>query len=122
MIKRDRMATQLADFADRRSYITPDGRHVLYGLDWERQKKLLWERCKGQCEHVFTVSSHNFAQGHDDFAGTRCRRVARHPHHVIKRSTKRNDAMENLLALCERHHIERHPEKQPHWRADALKA
>jgi hypothetical protein len=103
VLKKDPIATTLANFACRKSYVHADGREVLYKLDWERRKFELWERCGGKCEFIVPAT------------GLRCQRNAQHPHHKVKRSVRRDDRMENLIALCHLHHVEMHPKKQPQW-------
>ena len=108
MLKKDKEATRAAKFKDWRSYVALDGREVLYGGDWNWRVDELDDRCKGQCQGIVN--------------NERCKRSAMHPHHIIKRSHKRDDRLTNLLALCQFCHIAQHPEKQPRWREyDAYK-
>lgn len=105
-MKRDRQATEAANFIDPRSYVGPDGREVLYREDWDIRKAELWQRAGARCEQIL-----------ED--GTRCRRMGRDPDHKIKRRTKgsntRDDRLSNLQLLCGRCHELKHPEKYPRW-------
>lgn len=95
MPKADKQLTEARKFADPKSYVTPDGRDVLKGIDWTRRKEELWERCGGQCEHTLIAP----------FGGTvRCSAEANDAHHKTLRSRRRNDALDALLGLCRRHH------------------
>ena len=106
-MKKDAQLTELAGFADRRSYVAPDGREVLYGIDWLGRKLQLLERCGGRCEQIVS-SEGKFGPE------LRCRADAADPHHIIKRSVQRDDRLANLLALCRLHHnfLDR---RQPQW-------
>jgi 5-methylcytosine-specific restriction endonuclease McrA len=97
MIRRDAKATAEAHFSDPKSYITPDGREILFKADWHRRLEELQERSKGKCEE--------------------CSRPAAHAHHVLKRSIERDDRLLNLQALCHTCHAKKHPEKQVRWTA-----
>ena len=108
MLKKDPIATKLANFADKRSYIHASGRWVLYGLDWQRQVKQLAKRCKGQCEYLIPVDFENLCW-------ERCLRQAHDPHHIIQRSKGRDDRLDNLQALC-RHHHNMMDRRKPLWR------
>ncbi len=56
------------------------------------------ERCGGRCEQIVSPAM--------EFYGPelRCRADADDAHHVIRRSVKRDDRLENLKALCRYHH------------------
>lgn len=110
MPKADKQLTQQRQFVERKSYITKDGREVLYGLDWKRRVKQLEARCGGRCEYMIP----DLAEGGVP-EGFRCAREAAHPHHRVKRSKGRDDRLENLVALCKKHHRQQHPEKEPMW-------
>ena len=104
MMKRDPIATELCGFVDPRSYCTPDGRHVCYGVDWKQRKKELWARCQGRCEQKVGIESWQ-----------RCRSTAAHPHHKIHKGNggiNHDDRLSNLIALCQLHHELQHPEKR----------
>jgi hypothetical protein len=105
-LKRDRQATEARRFEDKRSYITPDGREVLYGADWAVRKQELWIRAGGRCERIV---------GTEGEAPVRCRSEIDHPHHKVKRSKGRDDRLEALEGLCELHHSLAHPEFKPRW-------
>lgn len=79
-------------FLDPRSYVTPDGREVLKGEDWDARVEDLRLRSGGYCENT----------GH--VPGYRCMALAQDPHHVVRRSVKRDDRLANLQALCRFHH------------------
>lgn len=100
-MKRDVQATEAAEFKDPRSYITPDGREVLYLADWSKRVRELRKRSGGRCEFV-------------DDKGVRCRnRSGRDPHHLVKRSKLRDDRLSNLSDRCRQHH--QHPEFETRW-------
>jgi hypothetical protein len=89
-MKSDVPATRARKFKHPKSHVTPDGREVLHGDDWDDRRFELLQRSRGQCEYSAT--------------GTRCTREAADPHHVELRSILRNDKLSNLLAVCRRHH------------------
>jgi len=115
MLKRDPEATAAQHFLDPRSYVAPDGRWVLYGEDWEAQKKAVWERGGGRCEKMVDERINWYAFPKARIEGERCRNEMADPHHKLKRSKKRDDRMENLIGLCRWHHDLAHPEKRPRW-------
>jgi hypothetical protein len=100
---RDEVEKKARGYKDKRSKVRPDGSESLYGKDWTKRKAELWARCDGRCEQLV---------GWGDKASLeRCRSEAMHPHHVIKRSKKRDDRLSNLLGICALHHSLAHPEK-----------
>jgi hypothetical protein len=106
-MKADRLVTLSRCFTDPKSYVTADGREVLYRKDWTARKEELRQRSAGRCEKITSD-------------GRRCRSAAVHPHHFpVRRRTKgsntRDDRMTNLLDICALHHALDHPEKQPQW-------
>ena len=94
-MKADRELTLAAHFKDYRSFVAPDGREILYKADWDQRKEELWERCGGRCEAQLEIIG---------VTPWRCQREAEEPHHVIRRSIKRDDRLLNLQALCHFHH------------------
>jgi hypothetical protein len=104
-MKADKELTLAAGFEDFRSYIAPDGRQILYGADWLARKKALWERCGGRCEAILEIIG---------VTPWRCQREAQEPHHVVRRSVKRDDRLLNLQALCHEHHSML-DERKPRW-------
>ena len=93
-MKADRAKTIAQQYLDPKSFMRADGSEVLAGEDWKARIENLRQRCGGQCEHR-------------DVAGPwsiRCTREAQDPHHIIRRSVKRDDRLANLLALCRFHH------------------
>ena len=107
-MKRDIQATEAAHFANKKSYIAPDGREVLYGKDWIQRKAELWARCDGRCERMVIVSLM------PNVSNERCRSEAQDPHHIIRRSQKRDDRLANLEALCRLHH-DLLDKRKPRW-------
>jgi hypothetical protein len=107
MPKKDKAATEAANFMDPDSFIFKDGREWLAGDDWIARKWELWRRCAGRCEETFTSRVSNKV--------LRCFNEGVHPHHIIKKSISHDDRLLNLKCLCERHHRMEHPEKQPRW-------
>jgi hypothetical protein len=93
-MKRDVQATAERKFGDPGSYVTPDGRDILKGIDWTRRKQELWKRCGGRCEHLMRIEGRNY----------RCSAEAEDPHHKVLRSRKRDDSLDALEALCRFHH------------------
>ena len=71
MLKRDPEATRAAHFENHLSYIAPDGREVLYGVDWISRKYQVWCRGGGRCEQVWE----------EFLIPTRCRSEMAHVHH-----------------------------------------
>lgn len=81
-----------------RSKVYFDGRERLYGEDWVRRKKELWDLQCGMCAHISCLSRIDDA------------------HHVIWRSTSRDDRITNLLGLCRKHHDMAHEQRNPRLR------
>jgi hypothetical protein len=100
-VKRDRQATEAANFIENGSFVFKDGREFLVGLDWKKRKIDLRIRCHERCEYR-------------NSDGVRCRNEAADPHHVIPRSKQRDDRLSNLQALCRYHH-EQMDERKPRW-------
>jgi len=94
-MKSDVPATRARNFRDPKSHVTPDGREILHGEDWDKRVFELLQRSRGQCEYVI--------QGLH--GPVRCLREAADPHHEVLRSVKRDDRLEKLLAVCRHHHI-----------------
>ena len=90
-MRRDKQLTVTAGFLDKRSYIAPDGRVILYGEDWANRKLGLLARSGGRCE-MHSTPWH------------RCAEEAADPDHIIPRSKGRDDRLRNLQALCRYHH------------------
>ena len=44
-VKRDLRYGAERKFGDPGSYVTPDNREILKGIDWTRRKEELWKRC-----------------------------------------------------------------------------
>ena len=114
MLKRDPEATRAAHFENHLSYIAPDGREVLYGVDWIARKYQVWCRGGGKCEQrlesVVLAKESRWVN-----VDERCRSEMAHVHHKIKRSKQRDDRLSNLEGLCKLHHELKHPEKMPRW-------
>lgn len=92
-MKRDPDKTTAAGFENKKSFVRSDGSEVLYGNDWTLRKAQLWRRCGGRCEQ------RGFLNG-----PWRCAEQADDPHHIVRRSVKRDDRLQGLLALCRFHH------------------
>lgn len=106
-MKRDRQATIDKQFLDPRSYVTLDGREVLYGEDWKARVEDLRLRSGGYCEWQYVKLSIK-----DQVV--RCSSQAQDPHHVKPRSKGRDDRLENLQALCRYHH-DLLDKRKPRW-------
>jgi hypothetical protein len=105
MLKRDRQATEARHFLDKKSYVAPDGREVLYGLDWKMRKQELLKRSLGRCER-FSI----LGKSHDAW----CRAEGGEPHHIKKRWPLRDDRLENLANLSHWCHLAE-DERKPRW-------
>lgn len=99
MPKADKQATEARKFVEKGSYVCKDGREVLTGLDWKRRVNELRRRSGDRCE--YRIPGSEIMEGGSLM---RCAREAQDPHHIILRSVKRDDRMENLLAVCRHHH------------------
>ena len=82
-----------------------DGREVLKGEDWKNRKLELWIRGNGRCERIIGECV-NYDKGYPYLNGqeVRCSSEMHDPHHIVKRSKKRDDRIENLIGLCRMHH------------------
>src|SRR6266853_368895 len=89
-MRADREKTIAQQYLDYRSFMRSDGSEVLYEEDWKARVEELRRRCGGRCEEEGKYG--------------RCRNEAADPHHVIRRSIRRDDRLENLLGLCRMHH------------------
>lgn len=91
-----------------RGYVEPgsivrrDGSEKLVGLDWLLRKQVLDVRSMGGCERV-SILGKPHAQG-CDYKGTE-------PHHIVKRSIRRDDRLENLANLSHACHLAEDPRK-----------
>lgn len=99
-MKADKEATLAQNYQDYRSFMRSDGSEVLYGEDWKARVEQLRVRSGGRCESqqpwkVWPLSGPGLE---------RCSRDAQDPHHVIRRSVRRDDRLSNLQALCRYHH------------------
>lgn len=83
-------------YSDPKSYVRDDGSEVLFGEDWRQRRDELRERSKGQCEQLIGVD--------EDGQEVYCSSEAADPHHIIPRSSLRDDRLSNLKALCRYHH------------------
>jgi len=95
-VKADRAKTLARNFINPKSYVAADGREVLADEDWLARKKELWDRSGGRCEAWFEIIG---------LAPERCIAEAADPHHIVRRSVRRDDRLSNLLALCRDHHL-----------------
>ncbi len=113
-MKADVQATARRKFRDPKSYVSKDGREVLFNEDWDERRFELLQRSRGQCEYMI----HMVDEAGVDCGTTRCLREAMDPHHLILRSIRRDDRLPNLLAVCRHHHqvLDREQRKQRHKR------
>jgi hypothetical protein len=87
------------------SYVRRDGSEVLKGNDWKQRVWQLKTRSGGNCER-FSI----LGKGHV----SECSMTGIHPHHIIKRSTRRDDRLSNLAWLSGVCHAAEDP-RQPQW-------
>ena len=83
-------------YTDPKSRVYFDGRERLYGKDWTKRKKEVWERGAGKCERIVSPR--------ECYPVVRCRSEMHDPHHIVKRSRLRDDRINNLIGLCRLHH------------------
>ena len=89
-LKVDREMTAAQNFYNKESYVHLDGRWILYGKDWEAQKRRVIVRDGYKCVRCGTTT------GPLD------------PHHKKWRSKGRDDRMDNLETLCRKEHDKEH--------------
>lgn len=77
-------------YTNPRSYVRRDGSERLYAEDWDKRKIELYDRSDGACE-MRSVLKREHAE--------HCSGDMHHPHHVIKRSVRRDDRLSNLAGL-----------------------
>ncbi|SRR6266478_4633759 len=94
-MKADRQKTIDQQYLNPKSFMRSDGSESLRGEDWDARKAELLRRSDGRCEYLYHTPP---------CEGLRCTQDADDPHHVIRRSVRRDDRLENLLALCRFHH------------------
>lgn len=94
-MKADVQSTRTRNFKSPKSYVTPDGREILFDDDWDARRFQLLQRSRGQCEYLIQ---------NNGWGPIRCQREAADPHHIILRSIQRDDRLANLLAVCKHHH------------------
>jgi len=82
----------------------------LASRDWNRQKEAVCKRDRGRCQWVIME---DFLPGIPMICG----KEANHAHHMKRRGEGGDDSMENLVAICAKHHREAHPEKQVRLRS-----
>lgn len=98
MIRIDKEATDARKFMCGYSYVRPDGREHLFGIDMELRRKQVWERSRGYCE---IPDCHR--QVTEDTGEM---------HHVKPRSKGGDDSAVNLVFICRRCHRSKHPQVQ----------
>lgn len=76
----------------------PDGRQRATGYQWTKRVRELKARAEGWCEADAVIPRHtvHFIGDYGD------------PHHIVKRSERRDDRLENLLWICRAAHNEIH--------------
>jgi 5-methylcytosine-specific restriction endonuclease McrA len=98
MIRRDLEATAKRNFFNGRSFVRPDGREHLFGIDMELRRKQVWERSRGYCEMPD------------------CQRIVTEDtgemHHLKPRSKGGDESKSNLAFICRRCHRSKHPQVQ----------
>src|SRR5689334_7668382 len=87
---RDEALKASRGYSDPSSFVRHDGSEVLKGEDWKQRKEQLRLRSGGKCE-MYTV----LGLSHSSW----CEGLASEPHHIVRRSIKRDDRMTNLAYL-----------------------
>ncbi len=90
-----------------------DGRERLFGKDWTKRKKEVWERGGGRCERIVewvpVQNAPNYVEA------VRCHGEMHDPHHKITRGKQRDDRIINLIGLCRACHELAHEKRNPRW-------
>jgi hypothetical protein len=97
--KLDICATVARKFRSKRSYVAPDGREVLYGVDWKARSKECIER-DGHCMKKVSAGCIGYIRCYEN--------ANLAAHHIIHRSKLRDDRLENLTTRCLAHHKQEH--------------
>ena len=107
-MKRDPDLTAAANLTDKRSYIRPDGRAVLFGDDMTQLRRRVFDRSGGRCECFGECMVH----------------IVRCPaeinwftmelSHKIPRSKGRDDRETNVIASCHACHVA-YEDWSPRW-------
>jgi hypothetical protein len=108
---RDEDLKRQRGYTNSSSYVRRDGSEKLVGEDWKRRTEELRQRSGGLCEIVIGEGAGKAIPG---IVGTACVNAARDPHHVIRRSVRRDDRLTNLIDICGPHHDMLDPRK-PKW-------
>jgi hypothetical protein len=111
---RDEIEKKNRGYTDPRSKVRPGGSEVLYGRDWTKRKQELWGRAGGICERILEMGQiwNDNGISKESVWYERCRSEGHDPHHIVKRSKKRDDRLENLQLLCRLHHDLLHGSKE----------
>jgi hypothetical protein len=91
-------------YTDPSTYVRRDGSEKLVGEDWKKRVLELRQRSGGICEARTIYQDDNY----------RCQAPATDPHHVIRRSVRRDDRLSNLRHLCRFHHDDL-DQRKPRW-------
>lgn len=104
---RDEDLKRTRGYTDPSSYVRRDfgGTEKLVGQDWLERKVELFMRSNGGCERV-SILGKPHAEG-CDYRGTEA-------HHIVKRSIRRDDRLENLANLSHACHAAE-DERKPRW-------
>src|SRR5260221_62490 len=87
---RDEAAKERLGYVEAGSYVRRDGSEKLAGGDWGMRVEQLRFRASGRCEMSSILDKPHAYDCHGD---------GDDPHHVIKRSTRRDDRLSNLALL-----------------------
>ena len=101
---RDEALKAARGYVEPGSFVRRDGSEKLVGRDWRKRVGELEERSGGVCE--YRAPSVWVALGVH-----RCAAAASDPHHVVRRSVRRDDRLSNLQHLCRPHHDALDPRK-----------
>jgi hypothetical protein len=99
---RDEELKKQRGYSDPSSFVRHDGSEVLKGEDWCKRKEELKQRSLGICEMYRIL--------HKPHVGG-CEVAATEPHHVIRRSIRRDDRLERLAHLSHACHDSLDPRK-----------
>ena len=99
---RDEAEKQRRGYTNPRSYVRLDGSEVLHGEDWRARVEELRNLANYKCQRYAKLGREH---------GDGCTGWGIEPHHIIRRSVRRNDQMSNLALLSHSCHLAEDPRK-----------